>query len=133
MNINPANSQLMNDMQKNPYISDEKSCITGQLGLSAFLNKGALNISQDSQAFNYSHIDNLTNFNFQQYGGGNKLQLDASDNISAKNYVTNSLNFRALQNYRADLTEKNSQFTESIDCQSASRFEGGEEESMGNV
>lgn len=64
MKINIANPQIMNDLQKNPYISDEKSCITGLNGISAIMNKNALNTSQDTDAFNYSHIDNMTEFKF---------------------------------------------------------------------
>ena len=115
----------MNDLAKTPYISDEKSCITGLNGLSAILNnKGnALNTSQDSHALDYSHIDNLTNFNFHNQTN----MLREADNISACNFATAGLNFKALNNNRGDWTEQNSQCSDG-EFQSATRFEGGEEE-----
>ena len=120
MDLPVDNNQTLNDLQKTPYISDEKSCITGLNGLSIIHNKGILNESQNSQTIDYSHIDNITNLNFES-------KLHDIDNASAQNFTSNALNFNTLKNKRADLTENYSQYSES-EYGSALRFEGGEPE-----
>lgn len=116
------NNQTLNDLQKTPYISDEKSCITGLNGLSIIHNKGILNTSHDSQTIDYSYIDNITNLNFAG-------KFHDQDNVSAQNYASTGLNFNNLKNQkRADLTENYSQYSDSGDYHSACRFEGGEVE-----
>jgi len=60
-NLNSKN-QTVNDVQLNPYISDDKSALTGFNGIIGAAN--VLNTSQESLAYNLSHLDNQTNFNF---------------------------------------------------------------------
>ena len=45
MKINTENDKTLNEFHDNPYISDEKSCITAFNGLSVIQDKGILNIS----------------------------------------------------------------------------------------
>ena len=45
MKINTENDKTLNEFHDNPYISEEKYCITTFNGLSVIQDKGILNIS----------------------------------------------------------------------------------------